>query len=179
MMDANADANALACRYQHGDADALAALSAQLQPHIGAVVARCSRRPLPPSLTVEDLRQQSWVILATLARRWQPTGSFLSYVLNAFERELRRYVARHWRVSPQDWLQDHTATCHESPAESVAVAGEYLLRLPARERFAVAAHVLLEQDCATIAHTLGVSRATSFRLCRRGLAQLREGMSHV
>src|SRR5207244_12743992 len=81
-------------RFRDGEGDALVALHAQLEPAIRSVLARYRPGGLPSSIGAEDLRQQTWVILAELALRWQPSGSFAAYFLSSFPRGLRRYVVR-------------------------------------------------------------------------------------
>jgi RNA polymerase sigma factor (sigma-70 family) len=131
-----------------------------------------------------DLQQQAWIVLAEIALRWCPTGSFLAYFVRTFERELRRYVARARPVRGRRAVRVIAVPHDELVAviERVNVAdngpeGEALLRdrlaaLTDAEQLAVVLHVLEEQDFAAIGRRLNVSRATAHRLYRRGLARL-------
>jgi RNA polymerase sigma factor (sigma-70 family) len=175
---------ALALRYQQGDPAALDLLHERLRPAILAALGRLLRQPMPELLAAEDLQQQTWIILGELAGRWRPTGSFLSYFVQTFERELRRYVARARPVRgrrsirvtpvPHDELLGiiERRTVGENAPEHIALVKDQLAGLTDPERDAVVLHVLEELDFGTIGRQLHVSRATAHRLCRRGLARL-------
>src|SRR5437870_10935851 len=91
---AEADAAALVLRYQQGEHEALACLHEALRPAILACLRRYRAIDLPPTVTVQDLHQQSWVILADLATRWRPGGSFLAYFFQSFSNQIGRFVQR-------------------------------------------------------------------------------------
>lgn len=176
----------LAGRWQAGDALALEALDERLRPAIRAALARLLRRPLPDLLTPDDVRQQAWVVLAEIAARWRPTGSFLAYFTRTFERELRRSVLRarpsrsgrpvRVLMVPHDVLLaaiEHVPISDNSP-EGAALLRDRLAPLTDTERTAVTLHLFEEQDFAAIGRRLNVSRATAHRIYRRGLARLAE-----
>ena len=74
-------ASSLALAYQRGDLDALPALHEAVRPLPRIGMARAVAGPLPASLSRDDLTQQTWLILADLARRWDPAlGQFGAYV---------------------------------------------------------------------------------------------------
>jgi DNA-directed RNA polymerase specialized sigma24 family protein len=89
-----ADAAALVRRYQQGEREALAYLHEELRPAILAGLRHYRATDLPPSVTLQDLQQQSWIILADLAARWKPGGSFLAYFFQSFPHQINRFVQR-------------------------------------------------------------------------------------
>src|SRR5437660_90411 len=88
------EASDLVKRYQQGEAAALELLHARLGRAMARPLRRYHPAQLPSTVTRQDLTQQSWVILAELARRWHPTGSFLAYFFRSFPREVERFVQR-------------------------------------------------------------------------------------
>ena len=93
--EATARANALALAHQRGQHDALPALVELLRPLLRGALFPYIRRSLilPAPLDLDDLNQQSWLILDTLARRWVPAGGdFPAYVRMTFLWEVWRYV---------------------------------------------------------------------------------------
>src|SRR3712207_4511931 len=64
----------LALAFQAGDRTVLGALHRLLQPLMGSAFGRYRNTPgaLPAGLDRDDLLQQSWLILAELAARWDP-----------------------------------------------------------------------------------------------------------
>jgi RNA polymerase sigma factor (sigma-70 family) len=174
----------LALRYQRGDASALGTLHERLLPAIRSSVGRLLRRQLPASLTPDDLQQQAWVLLADIASRWQPTGSFLAYFSHSFERELRRFVARSQPRRGSRGIQviaipheeimrlGESLAAADSGPETVAMVRQELAALSEREQHAVVMHVLEERDFAAIGRRLNVSRATAYRLYARALSRL-------
>jgi RNA polymerase sigma factor (sigma-70 family) len=86
--------DALAQTYRDGDRTALGTLHAALRPIIQSSIARTFQLgPLPGPLESRDLEQQSWILLAELAARWDPLQApFLPYVHGAFPWALRRYL---------------------------------------------------------------------------------------
>ncbi|MFN8525349.1 MAG: sigma-70 family RNA polymerase sigma factor [Chloroflexota bacterium] len=88
--------SALATRYQRGEALVLPELVECLQPLCQIAVRRYARRRqlLPPSIDLEDLDQQVWVIVDDLAHRWRSeSGAFAAYVRVAMPFELERFLA--------------------------------------------------------------------------------------
>jgi len=90
----SATIDALARAYRDGDRTALGTLHAALRPIIQSSIARTFQLgPLPGPLESRDLDQQSWILLAELAVRWDPQQApFLPYVHGAFPWALRRYL---------------------------------------------------------------------------------------
>jgi RNA polymerase sigma factor (sigma-70 family) len=187
--DAESQISALAARYRAGDSSALEPLYQRLTPAIAAVLARYRSPTLSTALTARDLEQQSWVILAEIARRWRPGGSFLAYFLRSFPREMRRYVQRasssrrtrsvELRTIPHDDVilaLDRTAARDPEPEDSLWCQ-ETLGPLPPEERMAVALRVLGGWDFAAIGEALQVSRASAHRLVQRALAALPEAIA--
>jgi RNA polymerase sigma factor (sigma-70 family) len=176
----------LVLRYQDGDPGALASLHEGLLPAIRSAVGRLLRRQLPGSLGSDDLQQQAWIVLAEIASRWQPTGSFLAYFSHSFERELRRFVSRSLpgrgsqgvrviTIPHEELMQlGESLTAGESGPDMVAILRQELAGLSPREREAVVMHVLEEKDFASIGRRLNISRATAHRLYRRALLRLVE-----
>ena len=184
-VDAATAIAALAERYQQGDAEALALLHDRLRPAIGGVLARYRRLDLPSSISAQDLSQQTWVILADLARRWQPSGSFLAYFLRSFSREIQRYFGRALpsrrtrsvqmiTLPHDDLLMAVDRHLHAAdPIEDLGPLLASLKALPPEQRVALALRAVEGYDFAAIGKTLGVSRATAHRLCQRAIAALR------
>lgn len=178
--------SALAERYQQGDGAALARLHEALLPAIAGTLARYGRRGgFPSSITTEDLAQQTWVILADLARRWKPSGCFLSYFLRSFAREIHRFYGRampNRRTRTAQMLtlpHDDLLTALDrrprvDPAEEPGPLTDALMTLPPDQRVALALHVVEGFDYQEIGAALGVSRATAHRLCQRAVAALNE-----
>ena len=176
--------SALADRYRRGEADALVTLHGRLSPAIGRVLARYHRLGLPPSLTAQDLSQQTWIILAELAQRWRPDGSFLAYFLQSFPREVQRFYQRalptrrtrsvEVRVLPHDMLlaQLERRIDGGSLAEEPGALTDALRALPAPLRVALALRAVEGADFEAIGQILGVSRATAHRLYLRAVAAL-------
>src|SRR5690606_3250498 len=90
--------SALASRYQGGERRCLGELYAALHVTIEGALRTQARRALPTCLALEDLRQESCVILAELAQRWDSRrGTFGAYFHRAFPWALSRYVHHHGR----------------------------------------------------------------------------------
>jgi RNA polymerase sigma factor (sigma-70 family) len=182
------EAAALVVRYQDGDPEALALLHDRLGAIILSVLRPYRTVMLPSAMTYQDVVQQTWVILAELAERWQPHGSFLAYFFRSFPRALRRYVtvagahrgSKHARVIsvPYDELlraADALGGLHQEPEQLLwrqQVGG-----LPVDQRVALTMHVLDGESFETIGRTLGISRASAHRLYRRALESVGQTLS--
>jgi RNA polymerase sigma factor (sigma-70 family) len=180
---AEPEAAALVVRYQDGDPEALSLLHDRLGPIILSVLRPYRTATLPSAVTYQDVVQQTWIILAELAERWQPHGSFLAYFFRSFPRSLRRYVtvagahrgSKRARVVsvPYDELL-RAADAHGG----IHQESEYLLwrqqveGLPPEQRVAITMHVLDGESFEVIGRTLGISRASAYRLYRRALESL-------
>src|SRR4051812_4346678 len=134
--------NALARRYQRGDMDALEPLYDELRPVVYAAIRRTT---LPHSMTVEDARQESWLLLADIAQAWPGRGYFLGYVLVSFRRWVMwekgydRGGRRRGTVISHDILVGiiDRHVVHGSAPEQEAVVADILASLPEPERRAV------------------------------------------
>lgn len=108
----------LALAYQAGQYELLGELYRALQPQIAIIVRHTVARGLPSTLDARDLEQQSWLILADLARRWRPElGVFAAYVASSMPWALGRYVRR------------QLPTRRRANVQVVAVEGDELQRL--------------------------------------------------
>lgn len=182
--DPAAAISALADRYQKGAGDALAPLHEALRPAIAGALARYRRRGgFPPSITPEDLAQQTWVILADLARRWKPSGSFLAYFLRSFPREIHRYYGRSLpnrrtrtaqmlTLPHDDLLIALDRRAGVNPSEEPGPLTDALMTLPPDQRVALVLRAVEGFDYREIGRALGVSHATAHRLYRRAVAAL-------
>jgi RNA polymerase sigma factor (sigma-70 family) len=180
--------DALALRFQHGDPAALGELHAAVEPFLRATVWRPCQRGLPVTLQAADLLQQSWLILADLARRWQPqTGvPFGAYLAHTLPWALGRYLRAHSPARRSVHYQVYSAP-HDHLVASLAGAStddgrdwddqlycRHLVRgLDPRARAALWLHAVEHRSFTEIAATLGVPRATAYDLYRRAVASAR------
>lgn len=179
------EAIALVLRYQAGQQDALETLHARLRPAMLSLLRQYRAGPLPGTLTRQDVMQQSWVLLAELAVRWRPCGSFLAYFFRSFPRQMHRYVQQAgWSRAggvrvvslPHEALVDEVDRIGAEPSADRALAWwEQLAELAPEQRVAVVLRVLEERDFEHIGRALHVSRATAHRLYRQALEELRAG----
>ena len=180
-LDEN-QAATLVTQYQAGDGPSLQSLHAQLEPAIGSMLNRYRGGRLSSLLTLQDLRQQSWIVLAELATRWRPTGSFLAYFFRSFPREMQRYVrGADWRRGTVEARANGATLAEAEPgydlqAEPVDWHGT-LIRLPRLEQAAFLLRNVEQRDFATIGEQLGMSRTSAYRYYERARAQLAERFS--
>ena len=182
------DADALARRFQAGDGTALGPLHEAAEPILRAAVGRLVRQGLSAALQPADLHQESWLLLAELARRWQPRPGipFLAYLGRVFPWALARYLraqapARRSRAHAEySWPHDRLLMALERTTDPEAAdwdaalyCAALLAQVEPRARAAVWLHVVECRPFAEVARALGVPRATAFDLYRRGLADLR------
>ena len=187
--EATARANALALAHQRGQHDALPALVELLRPLLRGALFPYIRRSLilPAPLDLDDLNQQSWLILDALARRWDPAGGdFPAYVRMTFLWEVWRYVralsparrARRVRVDNVrddallDRIDDHTGVDGRRWDDQL-IALEMLSELDPMARWALLLHVLEERTFQDVAQALRLTQAGAYRAYRRALDQLR------
>lgn len=170
----------LVARYRDGQQDALADLYRFLEPAIRSGLRRYRSADLPTSLSFQDVSQQCWVILADLARRWRPRGSFLAYFFRTFPHALQRFVhaARPQRravemMVPHDEVMAAAELREADPVwETRSIWDDALAGLSAPERQVFVLHSVEGQSLASISQAIGVSRATANRLYRRALGRL-------
>jgi RNA polymerase sigma factor (sigma-70 family) len=182
------EAVVLVHRYQAGDADALAVLHGQLWPAMRAALRRLQAAELPPTLTSQDLEQQSWIILADLALHWQPDGRFLAYFFQSFAHQMSRFVqqaasTRRTRlievvtlphddlVLKLDQIVDQRVGAGELPEGALPML-EDLSALPRRQRAVFLLHAVDGHDFDAIGRTLQISRASAHRLYHQARQQL-------
>ena len=187
--EVTARANALALAHQQGQAGALSELLDLLRPLMRTALFRYARGTLvlPASLDLDDLQQQSWIILDGLARRWDPSGGdFPAYVRVTFLWEVWRYVrglsparrAKTVRVdnvqhdSLLDRLDDHTGVDGRRWDDQL-IAAEMLSELDPIARWVLLLHVLEERPFQDVARALRLTQAMAYRAYRRALDQLR------
>ena len=187
--EVTARANALALAHQAGQQEALPALVELLRPLMRAALFRYARGSLtlPAPLDLDDLTQQSWLILDTLARRWDPAGGdFPAYVRVTFLWEVWRYVralsparrARTVRVDNVqhdtllDRLDDHAGVDGRRWDDQL-IALEMLSELDPIARWVLLLHVLEERPFQDVARALRLTQAGVYRAYRRALDQLR------
>jgi RNA polymerase sigma factor (sigma-70 family) len=179
-----AEASALVTRYQAGEAEALALLHARLARAMGKMLRRYRSSDLPSTVSRQDLTQESWIIVAELAGRWRPSGSFLAYFFRSFPHQMERYLQRS-RLSRRTKQVQVTAVPHDELLGSAArlAAREPLVdqmgswadeiaALPAEQRTALMLHTVEGSSFDVIGRTLHVSRASAHRLYRRAVARL-------
>jgi RNA polymerase sigma factor (sigma-70 family) len=180
--------DALARRFQAGDAHALDALYRAVEQQLQAWIRRSCQRGLPPVLEPEDLHQQSWLILAELAQHWQPREGipFTAYLQRVFPWALARYLRRQspsWRSQrhavyswPHEQVVARMATL--SAPDDVAwedrlLSRQLLGRLPSPARAALWLHAVERRSFRDVARLLGVPRTTAYDLYRWAVAAAR------
>ncbi|MGE3911840.1 MAG: RNA polymerase sigma factor [Chloroflexota bacterium] len=184
-----ARANALASALQQGQADALPAIVELFQPLLRLAIRRYRARSLslPNALDLDDLRQQSWLILDGLARRWDPAGGdFPAYVRTALPWELWRYVkalspsrrARTVRVEnvPHDILMDRLEARPGTDGrlwDDQLIATELLNQLDPIARWVFLMHLLEDRSLVDVAGALRLTQTMTYRAYLRALDQLR------
>lgn len=182
-------ANALALAHQAGQSGALAELIELLRPLLRTALYRYRRGSLvlPAPLDLEDLYQQSWLILDTLARRWDPSGGdFPAYVRMTYLWELWRYVralspSRRARAVRVDNVQHDTLLDRFDDRAGVdgrrwddhLIAAEMLSDLDPIARWVLLLHILQDRSFQDVARALSLTQAGAYRAYRRALDQLR------
>jgi RNA polymerase sigma factor (sigma-70 family) len=180
------DAIALVQRYQQGETTALEILHEQLEPIIHATLRGYRDAELPSTLTLQDVKQQCWVILAEIAARWRPQGSFLAYFFKCFPRAVQRYVEgtrpnRRTRLVqvlslPHDELLNRLAEqAPSTPSPTDPTAWPSALgQLPPNQRSAFVLRVTEGKSFAAIAQEVGLSESSARRLYYQALEYLRD-----
>ncbi|MCC7371260.1 MAG: sigma-70 family RNA polymerase sigma factor [Chloroflexi bacterium] len=184
-----ARANTLALDLQAGQADVLPELVELFQPLLKLAVRRYRSRSLslPAALDLDDLRQQGWLILDVLARRWDPAGGdFPAYVRTTLPWELWRYVkaqtpsrrARSVRVDNiqhdilMDRLEDRTGTDGRQWDDQI-IAAEMLSDLDPIARWVFLLRLLEDRSFLDVAKALRLTQTMTYRAYLRALDQLR------
>jgi DNA-directed RNA polymerase specialized sigma24 family protein len=187
--EVTARANMLAQALQQGQAEMLAGLADVFQPLMQLAMRRYQGRSLslPSALDLDDLRQQCWLILESLARRWDPAGGdFPAYVRTALPWELWRFVkaqspsrrARTVRVDNvqhdilMDRLEDRPGTDGRQWDDQL-IAAEMLNDLDPIARWVFLLHLLEDRSFIDVAKALRLTQTSTYRAYRRALDQLR------
>ncbi|MCC6175245.1 MAG: sigma-70 family RNA polymerase sigma factor [Chloroflexi bacterium] len=184
-----ATANDLARAYQAGRTEALAELFDLLRPLLQYPLGRYGhgRRGLPSALDMDDLQQQSWLILDGLARRWDPAvGDFPAYIRRAFAWELWRYVrslspSRRARAVRVDNVQHddllerlgEQAGADGRAWDDDLIVTELLAELDPVARWTLLLHILEDRALDDVARALELTQATAYQTYRRALDWLR------
>jgi RNA polymerase sigma factor (sigma-70 family) len=184
-----ARANALALAHQAGQPGALSELIELLRPLLRTALYRYQRGSLalPSPLDLDDLHQQSWLILDGLARRWDPAGGdFPAYVRVTFLWEVWRYVralspSRRARTVRVDNVQDEAVLDRVDEHTGVdgrrwddqLIAAEMLDELDPIARWVFLLHILEDRPFHDVARALQMTQAGAYRAYRRALDQLR------
>lgn len=177
----------LALAFQAGDRSVLDSLYRAIYPSIAVALLRYRDRPgaLPAALDRNDLLQESWLILADLAARWQPTSSFAAYFRSAFPWALSRYVRRNSPSRRARGVQVLGAE-HPDVQEQIDLrAGsdgrewdgdlawsELLEHLTERERAVLLLHLADQRPFSDVAQALQLTRPAAYRLYRRALKRV-------
>jgi DNA-directed RNA polymerase specialized sigma24 family protein len=174
----------LALRYQGGEREALELLHDRLAPIILSVLRPYRTAELPPTLTYQDVTQQTWIILGELTMRWQPHGKFLGFFFQSFPRSVQRFVARagarRGKSAPavisvpyDDLVRAADARGSTELEGSRLASMPVLAGLPPDQRTAF----LMRMDGAdfeTIGAAVKISRASAHRAYRAAIAALQE-----
>lgn len=182
-------ANELALAYQRGQSDLLPELFTAVRPILLTALARYGTdgRALPSSLEIEDVVQQSWLVLDGLARRWDPSaGDFPAYARSGFFWGLWRYVraqsgsgrARDVEVEqvPHDDLLEQLrqqAGIDGRAWERDLILAEMLDELDPLPRRALLLHLLGDQSFDQVGQAMQIGTSGAFREYHRALDRLR------
>lgn len=160
----------LLTRWRAGDREAYAVLVAR---HFGLVQAACRRQAAPGD--DEDCAQAVFLVLSR-----KPASAMRAPTLEAWLLRVSWYVCQHSRRAAQRRRQaehDAAAVSGQRPAAAKPEALDHLdscmMKLPKRQRTAVALHYLAGKPAEEVADALGVSRDNAYQLISRGLAALR------
>jgi RNA polymerase sigma-70 factor (ECF subfamily) len=150
--------------------------------HVHAVIGYFSRRT-SDSETAADLTAETFASALVARRRFKPGGAPAGAWL--FTIAARRLADYHRRGHADDRIRRSLAmqprAIGEEDARMIRWLGEQgaeaeLVKLPAEQRVAVAAHVIDERPYGELAAELQVPEATVRQRVSRGLAALRRGM---
>ncbi len=167
-------------RFQRGEGQVLSELHERLGPAMGALLRTYRSSRLPSAITVQDLQQQSWIILSELAGRWKPRGSFLAYFFRSFPHMVGRYVQVHRRsagIAHEDAIRVAEArgpygAVSEPPFAEPELDGWGLERLSGVEQAVFAMRAVDHESFEVIGTRLGVTRSSANRIYRRAHARL-------
>jgi RNA polymerase sigma factor (sigma-70 family) len=164
------DVAALVRRFQAGETAALGALYETLAPAVRGTIRGYRGAALPPAVSLQDVVQQSWLVVAEVARGWESRGAFLAYFFRTFPRRLARYVRRAERQS-----QMAAGEVAEAAPAYELVESDWpteLDQLSQPERTAFLLRALERRSFEGIGLELGVSRVAAARLYRRARTTL-------
>jgi RNA polymerase sigma factor (sigma-70 family) len=180
----DADLVGLVIRFQAGESAVLATLHERLRPVLQSLLRRYQGNALPTPITREDVGQQSWVVLAELAHRWQPTGSFVGYVFQAFPHAIDRHLFSLGRGEPTVELNEEVAqvaeSAHSYAADHDPVPDRWrpaLASLTEDQRTVFVLHAVEKRDFTTVGKLLDMPRASASRLYREARAQIARSAS--
>lgn len=160
----------LLTRWRAGDREAYAVLVAR---HFGLIQAACRRQAAPGD--DEDCAQAVFLVLSR-----KPASAMRAPNLEAWLLRVSWYVCQHSRRAAQRRRQaEHDAAAVSGPRpvtakpEALDHLDSCMMKLPKRQRTAVALHYLAGKPAEEVAVALGVSRENAYQLISRGLAAMR------
>lgn len=179
-------ASRLALEVRQGRPGALEALYREVETLLEHALLRYRRaQRLPLALEPQDLAQQTWLILAELARRWRPEGgSFAAYVNASAGWSLERYV-RHQSHARRSGVVQVLSISHDAATEQAErLAGpdgrawvdhlayrELLAALSATQRTLLQLRLIEGYPLTEAARRMGITRDVARRLLRQVLAE--------
>lgn len=173
------EAAALALRYQGGEWEALKLLHGRLEVAILAILLHDRALQLPSAMTLEELEEQSWIVLAELAQRWRPGVSFLGYFFRTFPGAIASYARRAQAAGRTEVAESGPAKLAvEAPVLSGAEGPEGpfwatdLASLPELEGQIVLLRAFEGQDMEGISRQVGVPVGTAYKLYERARGRL-------
>lgn len=152
---------------QRGDHDAYRALLALSIP----LLQRFFRRQVPPSV-VDDLVQDTLMSLHRKRESWDPTRSFLPWLLAIARYRWVDHLRRYYAAAEEELLDGHGADSGESAIIARLGCDRLLLQLPGAQANAIRATRIEGLSTSQAAERLGQSESLVKVNVHRGLKKL-------
>lgn len=157
----------LALRFQRGDTQAFELLHELLQVTVLAMLLEHQASATPGAPSLEERVGLSRGVLANLALRWRPVGSFLAYFLRAFPSAMSRAVREAGSPEPNLAAASTVVGVPEGPFSAADLA-----HLPDLDRQIVFLRAFEGLSIRAITAQLGISAVTAHRKYARARGRL-------